>query len=289
MLVENFKTGTMEKWGLGYETLALRFARLVYCRVTGFGADGPLGGLPGYDAAIQAMSGLMSVNGERDGGPLRVGLPVVDMTTGLNAVIGVLLALRARERSGRGQFVEAALYDSGLSLCIRTRPIISSRGATPYEPETRIPTSPHIPCSRQEARRSFWPLATTASSANCATSLRRGTWRTIRISYRTRCASSIATNCRLRLSASWRRTMARSLPKIWRAGVPCAPVLDVSQALAQPHTAHRDMVVEMGDYRGVGGPVKLSVTPATYRRPPPRFGEHTQAILQEFGIATVSL
>ena len=116
VLVENFKTGTMEKWGLGYDTLAERFPRLVHCRVSGYGADGPLGGLPGYDAAIQALTGIMSINGEADGGPLRAGLPVVDMVTGLNAVIGVLLALQERERSGRGQFVEAALYDSGLSL-----------------------------------------------------------------------------------------------------------------------------------------------------------------------------
>ena len=119
VLVENFKTGTMEKWGLGYEVLRQRFPRLVYCRITGFGADGPLGGLPGYDAAIQALSGIMSVNGEPDargGEPLRVGLPVVDMVTGLNAALGVSFALIERERSGLGQFVEVALYDAGLSL-----------------------------------------------------------------------------------------------------------------------------------------------------------------------------
>jgi crotonobetainyl-CoA:carnitine CoA-transferase CaiB-like acyl-CoA transferase len=85
VLIENFKTGTMERWGIGYETLSQRFPRLVWCRVSGFGADGPLGGLPGYDAAVQAMTGIMSINGEADGGPLRVGLPVVDMVTGLNA------------------------------------------------------------------------------------------------------------------------------------------------------------------------------------------------------------
>ena len=100
VLIENFKTGTMERWGIGYEALSQRFPRLVWCRVSGFGADGPLGALPGYDAAVQAMTGIMSINGEADGGPLRVGLPVVDMVTGLNAVIGVLLALQERQRSG---------------------------------------------------------------------------------------------------------------------------------------------------------------------------------------------
>lgn len=116
VLVENFKTGSMEKWGLGYETLHERFPRLVHCRVSGFGADGPLGGLPGYDAAILALAGLMSVNGEAGGESLRVGLPVVDMVTGLNAALGIMFALNERARSGLGQFVEASLYDCGLSL-----------------------------------------------------------------------------------------------------------------------------------------------------------------------------
>ncbi|MFZ4651331.1 MAG: CaiB/BaiF CoA transferase family protein, partial [Rubrivivax sp.] len=119
VLVENFKAGTLEKWGLGWEVLAPRFPRLIFCRITGFGTDGPMGGLPGYDAAIQALAGIMSVNGEPDargGEPLRVGLPVVDMVTGLNAALGIALALQERNRSGRGQFLEVALHDAGLSL-----------------------------------------------------------------------------------------------------------------------------------------------------------------------------
>jgi formyl-CoA transferase len=105
VFIENFKTGTLERWGLSYEELSRRFPRLVHCRVSGFGSDGPLGGLPGYDAAIQASTGIMSVNGELGGKPLRVGLPVVDMVTGLNAVIGILMAINERSVSGKGQFV----------------------------------------------------------------------------------------------------------------------------------------------------------------------------------------
>ncbi|WP_050817413.1 CaiB/BaiF CoA transferase family protein, partial [Bordetella pertussis] len=116
VLVENFKPGTLEKWGLGYDTLSQAFPRLVHCRVSGFGADGPLGGLPGYDACAQAMCGLMSVNGEADGPATRVGLPVVDMVTGLNAAVAVLLALQERQRSGLGQFLDITLYDCALSL-----------------------------------------------------------------------------------------------------------------------------------------------------------------------------
>lgn len=115
-VVENFKIGTMERWGLGFDVLHTRFPRLVYCRVSGFGADGPLGGLPGYDAAVQALAGLMSVNGEAGGAPLRVGVPIVDLVTGLNAALGVLMALRERDASGRGQFVESTLFDCALSI-----------------------------------------------------------------------------------------------------------------------------------------------------------------------------
>src|ERR1700756_2811089 len=106
VLIENFKPSSMERWGLGYENgLSKRFPRLIHCRVSGFGADGPLGGFPGYDAAIQAFSGLMSLNGEAGGDPLRVGVPVTDMATGLNAAIAILMALYERQRSGRGQYV----------------------------------------------------------------------------------------------------------------------------------------------------------------------------------------
>jgi len=116
VLVENFRVGTMERWGLGPKTLAEEFPGLVYCRVTGFGECGPMGGLPAYDSAVQALVGLMSLNGPPDSGPCRVGFPVIDLVTGLHAALGVMFALHERQTSGKGQYVEAALYDSGISL-----------------------------------------------------------------------------------------------------------------------------------------------------------------------------
>ncbi|MGE5200728.1 MAG: CaiB/BaiF CoA transferase family protein, partial [Acidobacteriota bacterium] len=117
VLIENFKTGTLERWGMGYEAvLKQRFPRLIHCRVSGFGADGPFGGYPGYDAVVQGMAGLMSLNGEPEGAPVRVGVPVVDLATGMNASIAILLALQERQRSGRGQFVEVTLFDSAVAL-----------------------------------------------------------------------------------------------------------------------------------------------------------------------------
>src|SRR5258706_9174865 len=111
VLVENFLPGTMEKWGLGYATLAQRHPRLVYCAISGFGADGPLGGLPGYDAVLQAMCGIMSINGSPESGTLRMGVPIVDYLTGYNAMTGILMALFVRERTGQAQKVEATLFD----------------------------------------------------------------------------------------------------------------------------------------------------------------------------------
>jgi len=116
VLIENYKPGTLEKWGLSRDVLEKRFPKLVHCRISGFGADGPLGGLAGYDAAVQAVAGLMSINGRPDGEAIRMGVPIVDLAAGLNAAIGILMALFERGRSGRGQFIDIALYDCGLSL-----------------------------------------------------------------------------------------------------------------------------------------------------------------------------
>ncbi|MFM7569345.1 MAG: CaiB/BaiF CoA transferase family protein, partial [Betaproteobacteria bacterium] len=113
VLIENLLPGTLERWGLGYDTdLAPRFPKLIYCSISGFGRDGPLGSLPGYDAVLQAMCGLMSINGDAASGPTRVGVPIVDLVTAHMAVSGILMAVLARARTGRGQRVDATLYDS---------------------------------------------------------------------------------------------------------------------------------------------------------------------------------
>lgn len=270
VLIENFKTGTMERWGIGYEVLSQRFPRLVWCRVSGFGSDGPLGALPGYDAAVQAMTGIMSVNGEAEGGPLRVGLPVVDMVTGLNAVIGVLLALQERQRSGRGQFVEAALYDSGLSLLHPHAANWFVDGKTPRRTGNAHPniypydalvtrTAPIFVAVGND--RQFAAFCRCIGRPDLAEDPRYAT------------AGERSTHreaLKQALEAETRHLDGDALvDAMMSAGVPAAPVLSVDAALAHPHTAHRDMLVEMpGGYRGIGTPIKLERTPATYRHPP---------------------
>lgn len=271
VLLENFKTGTLEKWGLGHATLQEQFPRLVHCRVSGYGADGPLGGLPGYDAAIQALSGIMSVNGEVGGEPLRVGLPVVDMVTGLNAVIGVLMALQERQRSGLGQFVEAALYDSGLSLLHPHAANWFGDGRLPGRtgnahpniyPYDAFPTATTPVFLAVGNDRQFRQLCEVLGQAGLADESAFGN------------ASGRSVN-RARLRERLTVLMASLdgeflVKQLSDQGVPCAPILDVPQALDHPHVAHRGMTVRMpGGYRGLASPIKLSRTPATYRLPPP--------------------
>ena len=116
VLIENFKPGTLDKWGIGNDVLRAKFPRLVHCRISGFGGDGPRGGNPGYDAIIQAMTGMIAATGSPESGPMRIGVPLVDITTGLYAAIGILMALSERQRSGLGQFLETTLYETGLAI-----------------------------------------------------------------------------------------------------------------------------------------------------------------------------
>lgn len=271
VLLENFKTGTLEKWDLGYDTLQKKFPRLVHCRVSGYGADGPLGGLPGYDAAIQALSGIMSVNGEVGGEPLRVGLPVVDMVTGLNAVIGVLLALQERQRSGQGQFVEAALYDCGLSLLHPHAANWFGDGRMPGRtgnahpniyPYDAFPTGSTPVFLAVGNDRQFQQLCSVLGKSDLGSNPLFNTAGGRSVN-RTPLREKL-----LALMSTWDGEAL--VDQLSRQGVPCAPILDVPQALTHPHTAHRGMTVSLpGGYRGLASPIKLSRTPATYRMPPP--------------------
>ena len=269
VVVENFKIGTMEKWGIGWEQMQHEFPALIWCRVSGFGEDGPLGALPGYDAAIQAMAGIMSVNGEAGGDPLRVGLPVVDMVTGMNAVIGVLLALHERGRSGKGQLINASLYDSGISLLhphaanwfmngkIPQRTGNAHPNIYPYD-VVNTATSPIFLAVGND--RQFKLMCDHLGRSELGADERFATagQRSVnRVALKDLLEQALAT-----------RDCVQLADELMAIGVPAAPVLDVEQALEAPHTKHSEMVIQMGEYRGLGAPVKLSRTPATYRFAP---------------------
>ena len=269
VVVENFKIGTMEKWGIGWEQMQHEYPALIWCRVSGFGEDGPLGALPGYDAAIQAMAGIMSVNGEAGGDPLRVGLPVVDMVTGMNAVIGVLLALHERGRSGKGQLINASLYDSGISLLHPHAANWFMNGKIPQRTGNAHPNIYPYDVVNTGTSPIFLAVGNDRQFKLMCDHLGRSE---LGMDERFASAGQRSVN-RVALKALLEQALAtrdcvQLADELMAIGVPAAPVLDVEQALEAPHTKHSEMVIQMGEYRGLGAPVKLSRTPAAYRFAP---------------------
>jgi crotonobetainyl-CoA:carnitine CoA-transferase CaiB-like acyl-CoA transferase len=297
VLIENFKPGAMEKWGLGYEdVLRARFPRLIYCRISGFGADGPMGGLPGYDAVIQAMVGMFSINGmppdaQGNGGPTRIGIPLVDLGTGLYAAIAVLMALVERARSGRGQFIDMTLYDAGIALMHPHIPNYLLSGRVPgltgnahpnIAPYDKFPTRTVDVFLAVGNDRAFGRLCAELGAPELADDPRFRTNRD-RLGHRTELTEKLAGLLALHDSeALCRRLLA--------AGVPAGPVRDVAEVWDDAHTRHRAMAAEVGSsYQGWGLPIKLSRTPGAIARTPPRYGAHGREVLRENGFSEAEI
>ncbi|HEY2131619.1 MAG TPA: CaiB/BaiF CoA-transferase family protein [Acetobacteraceae bacterium] len=285
VLVENFKPGAMERWGLGYHAdLAPRFPGLIHCRVSGFGADGPLGGLPGYDAVLQAMTGLMSINGDPVTGPLRMGTPVVDLATGLYSAIGILMALQERHRSGQGQYLDMTLHDCGMALLHpqaanfflngrRPMPLGNPHpNLAPYEKYRTATCEIFVALGNDGQFRKLCDFVGRAELGGDPRFLTNAD----RLANRPTLVAALA-------DAFAAQDGHDLTDRLIRAGIPAGPVLAVDEAMAAEHTAAREMVTELDGYRALGTPIKLSRTPGGTRRKPPRFGEHGDAVLAEHG------
>jgi crotonobetainyl-CoA:carnitine CoA-transferase CaiB-like acyl-CoA transferase len=284
VIVHNFKPGALEKWGLGYEVLREQFPGLILCHVTGFGADGPLGGFPGYDAVVQAMTGIMSINGHPDGGPMRMGTPIVDIGTGLIACNAILAALVERGRSGLGQAIEVPLFDSAISmlhpqaansLMSGKIPVSTGNGHPNIAPYDMYPTRTKpiylaVGNNGQFAKLcEFIGLPEMPGDPRFADNASR---------LKNREALTVAIRARLA------ETNAEELePALLSAGVPAGVVRNVNEALDHPHTNHRGMVVSVGAYRGTGIPARMTRTPGSVRKAPPKFGADTTDVLAEAG------
>lgn len=284
VLVENFAPGTMEGWGLGYETLSDENPGLVLCTITGYGTDGPDAGRPGYDFAVQARAGWMAITGEVAGAPTKVGVALVDVLTGQNAAFGILAALRERDRSGRGQRVEVALFDSALAGLVN---VAQAALVTAREPRrwgnahaTIVPYQTFEASDRPFAvavgnDAQFRRLCDVVGAPEMGTDPRFAT-NPARVENRDELVPLLAERLRARTAAAW-------LGALEAAGVPCAPVQGVREALADPVLRARGGTWEMrgatyGAVETVPSPVRLSRTPAALRRPAPSLGEHTAEV-----------
>ncbi|MGM5024094.1 CaiB/BaiF CoA transferase family protein [Tardiphaga sp. 367_B4_N1_1] len=291
VLIHNFKAGTLERWGLGYEgILASKFPRLIYCQITGFGEDGPLGGLPGYDSVVQAIAGNMSVNGSEDSGPLRVGMSIVDIGTGMNALAAILMAALERERSGLGQKLDVCLYDCALAylhphaagyLQTGAAPVRSGNqhpSIAPYE-EFATKTGPMFLGAGNNGQ--FVAACKMLGCSELTTDPRFAT-------------NALRVQNREELHGFLQAVLAKFdgeelASRLLRSGIPASAIKDVPSVLAAPHTHHRKMILEKGEYKALGIPIKMSRTPGSLRSTPKTLGADTREICREAGLSDVEI
>jgi formyl-CoA transferase len=276
----------MEKWGLGYEeVLSSKFPKLIHCRISGFGATGPLGGAPGYDAIVQAMTGMMSINGHASGGDVRVGAPVVDMGTGLYATIGILMAIQERHKSGLGQFIDMSLYDSALALMhphtgnyfLSKKPGTATGNAHPnIAPYDKFKTA---------TNEIFMGIGNDAGFVRLCKALNLDELITDKrfLSNGDRVENRIALTKYLEDALSNVDGVEFS-EKLLAAGIPAGPVRNIEEAINHPQTKERQMTISKDEYKGVSSPIKFSRSRSVgVKHKPPIIGQHTKGILKEAG------
>ncbi|WP_326565842.1 CoA transferase [Amycolatopsis rhabdoformis] len=294
VLVENFRPGTLERWGLAYESLAELNPRLIHVSITGFGQTGPYRDRPGYDLVAQALGGVMGLTGEPDGAPAKVGLPVADLNAGTWAIIGVLMALQARHTTGRGQYLDVSLLDAQLAWHIY------AAGAHFYDtPRPRRMGSAHpsiVPYQAYHVSDGWLVIAVGSEKL----------WRAfcgvlgLDIAFDPRFATNAArAEHRDELNALLEEVLVTRTVEDWMkaldaASIPAAPINDIDDVYADPWTAARDQVVRLphptvGTYLGTGFPVKASETQPRPTSAPPVLGQHTAEVLAEIGYSDAEI
>lgn len=287
VVVENFRPGTMERLGLGYDAVAARWPRLVYCSISGFGQTGPRRDEQGYDAVVQAEGGLMSLTGPGDGPAFRLGVPISDIVSGMFAAQGIAMALLARMRTGRGQRVDIGLLDATVALLTYQASIYFATGRAPARMGNRHPSI--VPYDTFEAADGDFVLAVgnddqwrrfcevtglmpLADDERFATNRARVQWHDA-------LRPLLAERLRTRTRAEW-------ITALQGAGVPCGSVRDVGEAVRDAQLQARAMLETVnhataGAWPVIGVPVKLSDTPGAVRSAPPTLGQHTRGILEK--------
>ena len=287
VLVENFRLGAMERWGLGYEQLAEDDPSLVYCSISGYGRTGTDAGLPGYDYVIQGAGGIMSVTGEPDGSPTKVGVAIVDLTAGMFALSAILAALRVRDMTGRGQKIDISLFDSHLAWLANVGSNYLLSGETPARYGNGHPNI--VPYQTFKAEDGWLVLA--VGNDQQWTRFCQAVGRPDFISDERWVTNEARVHNRDTLVPILEELIASKSVEAWlmllkEAKVPAGPVNTVDRALNDPRARARGMVQEVehpgiGPVRMVASPLHLEATPPVIKRHPPMLGEHTEEILRE--------
>ena len=289
VVVENFKTGTMERLGLGYEELKVLNPKLIHCSITGFGQTGPYKHLPGYDFIAQGMSGFMSVNGSPDGEPTKSGIAMADLYTGLNAVISILAALQARNHTGRGQHCDISLLDSMVASLLNLGTGFLNTGILPKRYGNQHPNL--VPYQNFKTKdyemiiavgndRQFQSLCSILGIDELSRDER----------FLTASARNIN---REALIPQLQEVLITKTADEWlevfqENNIPCGPINTLDRVFENEQVLERQMVQEVehpivGKVKLLGSPIKLSDTPITIERHPPLHGEHTEEVLLELG------
>lgn len=290
VLIENFKVGTMAELGLDHSLLHEINPKLIYCSITGYGQTGPYAHRPGYDIAIEAEAGIMSITGPADsadgpGEPFKVGVAIVDITTGMNAVMAILAALHHRIVTGQGQYIDIALFDTQLAWLANVASSYLVSGQAPKRvgnahasivPYQTVPTADGWLMLAVGNDKQFARLCRVVGRPEWATDDRFAT-NPARVANRATLILALEELFRTRTKAAWHTALTA-------VEVPCSPVNDIPTVLADPHTAARDMVQTVthpvtGAIPLIGPALKLSATPAQIRSAPPLLGEHTEQVL----------
>ncbi len=297
IVVENFKTGGLKQYGLDHETLRAANPRLIYCSITGFGHDGPHATRAGYDLMIQATSGMMSITGRPDeapgGGPLRVGVALTDLFTGVYASTAILAALEVRHRTGEGQHIDMALLDVGMAILANQASAFLNTGVAPQRqgnshpslaPYQDFPTADGAMLLAIGNNGQFTRFCAAAGHAEWASD-ERFTTNSLRVKHREPLIAQMEAVTRTRSTAEW-------IALLEDKAVPCGPINNIAQAFDDPQVKARGLAVPMvrsaGDgidtIVGVASPLRLQATPPVLRHAPPALGQHTDEVLAEMGL-----
>jgi crotonobetainyl-CoA:carnitine CoA-transferase CaiB-like acyl-CoA transferase len=295
VLVENFRPGVAERLGIDYETLEELNPRLIYASISGFGQTGPYAQRPGFDLIAQGLSGVMSVTGEPGGDPVKCGIPISDLSAGLFCAVAILSAHVARERTGRGQFIDTSLFEGALAMSIWETAELWATGRTP----AALGSAHRLTAPYQALRTSDGHITVGGNNQRlwerlCATIGRddlvvdpRFESNDVRMENRPELVAELESALAARTTGEW-------VDALLEAGVPAGPIHDYKQVFEDPHTRAREMRVEVdhpveGKVPALGIPVKLSDTPGSVRRPAPLLGEHTEEVLREAGLAQAEI